>query len=75
MNGSNMNNRNYEEYLIEYLLGDALWAASIARSEQEAFDKLEICKKERPKLKWSVTKITHTYTQLLRTPEHRTVEI
>lgn len=70
-----MNNRNYEKYLIEYPDGRNFWTAAEARTEQEAFDLLETHKNERPELKWIVTKIMHTYTQLLRTPEHCTVEI
>lgn len=47
MNGSNMNNRNYEKYLIEYPDGRNFWTAAEARTEQEAFELLETHKSER----------------------------
>lgn len=70
-----MENRNYTEYYIEYIDdNDTSWIVAEYKTEQAAFERLEELSSDRFS-KWRVVKHQHTFSQVLRTPKGRTVEI
>jgi len=70
-----MNNTRIE-YHVEYVEEGTPWVVAEFTNEQEAFDKLAVCKVAAPLREWQVCKIETTYKRLklLRTPNYRTRE-
>lgn len=63
------------EYYVEYVEDGTAWVVAEYKTEQEAFEKLDKCKVAAPLRTWQVSKATTTYSRIIRTPEHRTVEL